>query len=64
MWENIIEYIRVIKSKIRGEEEPRRNTKLKKLFSKHEWLFNKVSYNKKIKTEKIIQDAKIYEILC
>ena len=38
--------------------------RLKNLFSRSTWVRNKLSAEKRIRSEKVIQDSKVYEIIC
>lgn len=51
------------KGKYADESEPRR-LRLNKIFSRSTWVRNKMFAEKKIRSEKVIQDSKIYEIIC
>lgn len=67
LWENLIEFVKGARVKNRDDEEEeesgyRKHMQFKKLFMRNTWFRhnNKVSTEKKIKSEKFIQDAKIY----
>lgn len=47
----------------RGEEEPRR-LRIRKLFSRSTWVRNKTFDEKRLRSEKVIQDSRAYESLC
>ena len=64
LWNNIVEYIKLIKlrNKYNTEKQPRK--RWRGIFSKNIWNGENIFSNKKMKSEKLIQDAKVFEILC